>query len=203
PPCVDALLPLRLARAVIAMPDPNPRVRGRGIVHLRRAGVPVTVGPGREEAQRLTAGYASRVIRGRPLVTLQLARTLERRPVAAPGGAARGSPARAARRLAHGLGDVTAGVLVGAGTVRADDPRLPCRLRGGRAPIPIVVAGPALALPPRARVVALRTPATWVIAPRNASPRRGAPLPPRGAAGMLLPGRPRPRPLPPARGPAR
>ena len=188
PPCIDALMPLDLARVVVAMPDPNPRVRGRGIVRLRRAGVPVTVGLGREEAQRLTAGYASRIIRGRPLVTLKLAVTLDGR-IAAQGGDARWITGPAARRLAHGLRDVTDGVLVGAGTVRADDPRLTCRLRGGRDPIPIVVAGPALELPSRAQVVARRTPATWVIAPRGASPRRVAALRRRGVDVILLPGR--------------
>jgi len=185
PPCVDALLPLGLRRAVIAMPDPNPRVRGRGIGRLRRAGVAVAVGVGEREARVLTAGYASRVLRGRPLVTLKLATTLDGR-IAAASGEARWITGPAARRLAHALRDISDAVLVGAGTVRADDPRLTCRLPGGRDPLRIVVAGRRLALPRRARVLAGGGPTTWVVAPAGASAARVAALRRRGVEVLLL-----------------
>ena len=64
PPCVEALLPLRLRRVVVAMTDPNPRVRGRGVRRLRAAGVPVTVGVGEAQARVLTAGYCTHVLHG-------------------------------------------------------------------------------------------------------------------------------------------
>jgi len=188
PPCVDALLPLGLARAVVAMPDPNPRVRGRGIARLRRAGVPVTVGVGADEARRLTEGYAFRLRHGRPLVTLKLAATLDGR-IAAAGGDARWITGPAARRLAHALRDVSDAVVVGAATVRQDDPRLTCRLRGGHDPIRIVVAGPRLALPPRSRILAHGGPPTWVIAPAGASRARVGALVRRGVEVVLVPGR--------------
>lgn len=188
PPCVDALLGLGLRRVVVAVVDPNPRVRGRGIARLRRAGIAVAVGPGAEEARRLTAGYRSRVLRGRPLVALKLAQTLDGR-IAAAGGNARWITGPPARRLAHGLRDVADAVLVGAGTVRADDPRLTCRLAGGRDPIRIVVVGRRLDLPPRARVLARGGSATWVVAPRGASRARVAALRRRGVEVVLLPAR--------------
>lgn len=187
PPCVDALLPLGLRRVVVAMADPNPRVRGRGVRALRRARVPVVVGPGEALARVLTAGYASWVLRRRPLVTLKLATTLDGR-IAARTGAARWITSAPARALAHGLRDVSDAVLVGAGTVRADDPRLTCRLPGGRDPLRVVLAGPALDLPPRARVLA-GGPPTLVIVPRGAAPARVAALRRRGVEVMLLPGR--------------
>ncbi len=187
PPCADALLELALGRVVVAMVDPNPRVRGRGIARLRRAGIPVVVGPGAEEARLLTEGYRSRVLRGRPMVTLKLATTLDGR-IAAPGGDARWITGPGARRLAHALRDISDAVLVGAGTVRADDPRLTCRLPGGRHPVRIVLAGRALDLPARARVLARGGPPTWVIAPRGASAARVEALRRRGVEVLLVPG---------------
>jgi len=188
PPCVDALLGLGLRRVVVAMVDPNPRVAGRGIARLRRAGIPVVVGPGADEARLLTAGYRSHVLRGRPLVTLKLAATLDGR-IAAAGGDARWVTGSAARRLAHALRDVSDAVLVGAGTVRADDPRLTCRLPGGHHPVRIVLAGPALRLPARARVLERGGPPTWVVAPRGAPAGRAAALRRRGVEVLLVPGR--------------
>src|SRR2546422_7479636 len=83
-----------------------------------------------------------RSLHGRPLVTLKLATTLDGR-IAAAGGDARWITGPAARRLAHALRDVSDAVLVGAGTVRADDPQLTCRLPGGRDPVRIALARPA------------------------------------------------------------
>jgi diaminohydroxyphosphoribosylaminopyrimidine deaminase/5-amino-6-(5-phosphoribosylamino)uracil reductase len=186
PPCVDALLPLGLRRVVVAIPDPNPRVRGRGIRRLRRARIPVTVGPGASLARVLTAGYRSRVLRGRPLVTLKLAATLDGR-IAAAGGASRWITGRPARALAHGLRDVSDAVLVGAGTVRTDDPRLTCRLPGGHDPLRVVLVGSRLDLPARARVLARGGPPTLVVAPRGASRVRVAALRRRGIDVLLLP----------------
>src|SRR5215470_13913973 len=146
PPCVSALLPLGLRRVVIATVDPNPRVRGRSIRRLRAGGVVVSVGTGADEANAIMAGYRSHVLRGRPLVTLKLAATLDGR-IAARTGDARWITGPAARRRAHELRNVHDAILVGAGTVRADDPQLTCRLRGGRNPIRVVVCGPDLDLP--------------------------------------------------------
>src|SRR5262245_1291852 len=187
PPCVEALLALGLRRVVVAMPDPNPRVRGRGIARLRRAGIPVVLGVGAGEARALTAGYRSWIARRRPLVVLKLAVTLDGR-IAAAGGDARWISGPPARTLGHALRDMADAVLVGAGTVRADDPRLTCRLPGGRNPLRIVLAGKALALPTRARVFAGNAP-TLVITAVGAPARQVAALRRRGVEVVLLPGR--------------
>jgi diaminohydroxyphosphoribosylaminopyrimidine deaminase/5-amino-6-(5-phosphoribosylamino)uracil reductase len=188
PPCVDALLPLGLRRVVVATIDPDPRVRGRGVRALRRAGIRVDVGVARREADALLAGFRSRVLHGRPQVTLKLAVTLDGR-IAARGGDARWVTGAAARRMAHALRNVTDAILVGAGTVRADDPRLTCRLRGGHDPVRVVLAGATLALPPRAQVLRPGGPPTWIVAPANADPRRVARLRRAGADVILLPAR--------------
>jgi diaminohydroxyphosphoribosylaminopyrimidine deaminase/5-amino-6-(5-phosphoribosylamino)uracil reductase len=187
PPCVEALLPLGLRRVVVAMIDPNPRVRGRGVMRLRRGGIRVTVGVGAEEAGLLTAGYVTLVRHRRPMVTLKLAATLDGR-IAAANGDARWITGAPARRLAHGLRDVCDAVLVGAGTVRADDPRLTCRLPGGRDPIRIVLAGSGV-LSPSARVFAPGGPPTWVLAPVGTPARTVAALRRRGVEVVLLAGR--------------
>jgi len=193
PPCIDALLPLGLERVVVAIADPDPRVRGRGLARLRRAGIPVVLGVGAAEAGLLTAGYRSRVLRGRPLVTLKLATTLDGRIAPAGGSQRRSGPewitGPAARRLAHALRDISDAVLVGAGTVRADDPRLTCRLKGGRNPVRIVVAGRRLELPRGARILTPGGPPTWVVAPTRATPARVEALRRRGVEVILEPAR--------------
>ena len=189
PPCIEALLPVGLRGVVVAIPDPNPRVRGRGIAALRRARVPVVVGPGAAESRRLTAGYRSLIVRRRPLVTLKLAASLDGRIAVAKTGRREWITGAAARRLVHALRDISDAVLVGAGTVRADDPRLTCRLPGGRSPVRIVLAGPRLALPRRAQVLAKGGPPTWVVAPVGTKPGAVAGLRGRGVEVLLLPAR--------------
>ena len=186
PPCVDALLGLGLRRVVVATADPNRRVRGRGIARLRRAGVEVVVGPGGAEARAVTAGYRSWIVRRRPLVILKLATTLDGR-IAAAGGDARWITGRAARRLGHGLRDMVDAVLVGAGTVRADDPRLTCRLAGGHDPVRVVLASASLRLPASAQLLARGGPPTWIVAPRGTPAARVEALRRRGVDVLLLP----------------
>jgi diaminohydroxyphosphoribosylaminopyrimidine deaminase/5-amino-6-(5-phosphoribosylamino)uracil reductase len=179
PPCVDALLALGLRRVVVAAVDPNPKVRGRSLRRLRAAGVTVTVGVGAREAEAIMAGYRSCVLRRRPIVTLKLASSLDGR-IAAGTGDARWITGPAARRRAHELRDVHDAILVGAGTVRADDPELTCRIPRGRNPVRIVVSGIRLDLPPRARVFDVRVAPTWVITPVGAEPAKAAALRRRG-----------------------
>ncbi|MCW5891912.1 MAG: bifunctional diaminohydroxyphosphoribosylaminopyrimidine deaminase/5-amino-6-(5-phosphoribosylamino)uracil reductase RibD [bacterium] len=188
PPCADALLALGLARVVVATCDPNPRVQGRGIAKLRRAGIPVVVGVGEDEARTLIAPFRTRMLLRRPLVVLKLATSLDGR-IAAAGGDARWITGEAARRIAHGLRDTCDAVLVGAGTVRTDDPRLSCRIPGGRDPIRVVLAGTTSALPPRAAIFARSGPPTWIVAPRGTAAARAATWQRRGAEVLLVPGR--------------
>src|SRR5690348_487456 len=136
PPCTDALVAAGVARVVIATRDPDPRVDGAGVARLRAAGLDVAEGVLQAEADELAAGFRLRVRDGRPLVTLKLASTLDGR-IATRGGESRWITGEAARKAAHALRGRNDAVMVGVGTVLADDPELTCRIPGYR-PNPVV-----------------------------------------------------------------
>ncbi|MGH9059535.1 MAG: bifunctional diaminohydroxyphosphoribosylaminopyrimidine deaminase/5-amino-6-(5-phosphoribosylamino)uracil reductase RibD, partial [Acidimicrobiales bacterium] len=125
-PCADAIAAAGVARVVVAVEDPDPRVAGRGVARLIRAGVDVEVGAGADVVAEQLAPYLAHRTTGRPWVVLKLAATLDGR-IAAPDGTSRWVTAAAAREDVHRLRSESDAVLVGAGTVRADDPALTVR----------------------------------------------------------------------------
>ncbi len=144
PPCVDAIVAAGVRRVVIGLLDPDPQVAGAGAEALRQAGLEVTVGVAADEVAAQLAPYLKHRRTGRPWVVLKLAGTLDGR-LAAPDGSSRWVTGAEARADAHRLRAESDAVLVGAGTVRADDPRLtvrtdppaerqPLRIVLGRAP---------------------------------------------------------------------
>lgn len=164
PPCTDALIAAGIARVVIAAHDPDPRVNGQGAARLRAAGIAVEQGMLEDEANEVLAGFRQRITTGRPLVTLKLASTLDGR-IATKSGESRWITGEAARRIAHALRGRHDAVLVGVGTVLADNPDLTCRLPGFRStPVVRVVADSHLRTPLMARLVATAhdTP-TWML----------------------------------------
>jgi diaminohydroxyphosphoribosylaminopyrimidine deaminase/5-amino-6-(5-phosphoribosylamino)uracil reductase len=173
PPCVDALIAAGIKRAVIALEDPDPRVAGKGTTRLREAGIEVETGILEDEAADLNAGFLFRILRGRPLFTLKMATSLDGR-IAAHTGDSKWITGGEARAHAHRLRAEHDAVLVGIGTVLADDSRLTCRLPGleDRRPVRIVADG-RLRLPLTSHLV--RTAAevpTWMLTlPGNAPPR--------------------------------
>lgn len=176
PPCADALVDAGIARAVIAVTDPDPRVGGRGLARLRDAGVDVVGDVCRDEAAALNTGFFRRVTEGRPLVTLKTATTLDGR-IATHRGESRWITGEPARARVHALRARYDAIMVGVGTAVADDPRLDCRLPGlsHRSPVRIVVDR-RLRLPLTSGLVATahETP-TWLITtPSAASKRRDA-----------------------------
>jgi diaminohydroxyphosphoribosylaminopyrimidine deaminase / 5-amino-6-(5-phosphoribosylamino)uracil reductase len=164
PPCTDALIAAGVARVVIAMRDPDARVNGQGITRLRAAGITVDEGVLPGDAAEILAGFHQRTTTGRPLVTLKLASTLDGR-IATRAGESRWITAEPARRAAHALRGRHDAILVGVGTVLADDPDLTCRLPGFRpTPIVRVVADSHLRTPLTARLVAsARETPTWML----------------------------------------
>jgi len=179
PPCTDAMIEAGLARAVIALRDPDPRVNGEGIRRLEAAGIAVTEGVAEQEALFLNAGFVSRIVAGRPLVTLKLAATLDGR-IAAASGESRWVTGARARERAQLLRAQHDAVLVGAATAEADDPALTVRLPGmvpETRPGPVrIVADGRLRLPLTSVLVATaRATPTWVLTrPGNDRARIGA-----------------------------
>jgi diaminohydroxyphosphoribosylaminopyrimidine deaminase/5-amino-6-(5-phosphoribosylamino)uracil reductase len=199
-PCTEAIVAAGLARVVVGCRDPNPKVDGRGLRALRRAGVQVDVGCLAEEARAANRGFFTWVTKRRPLVTLKAAATLDgfiadraprrrKAPVWITG-----QPARA---VAHELRASHDAVLVGAGTVAADDPLLTVRLPGTKSarrrllqPIRVVLDG-RLRTSPRAQVLRANGSAapTIVIGAVGAPAQRVRALERSGAAVELLPAR--------------
>jgi diaminohydroxyphosphoribosylaminopyrimidine deaminase/5-amino-6-(5-phosphoribosylamino)uracil reductase len=153
PPCAGALIKAGVARVVGACTDPDPRVAGKGFEMLRAAGIAVTEGVLESQARALNAGFFLRVTQYRPLVALKSAESADGY-VAGPSGAPRWITGELARRHAHHLRAKYDAILVGIGTVLADDPLLTCRLPGleDRSPLRVVLDS-KLRLPPRSQLV--------------------------------------------------
>jgi diaminohydroxyphosphoribosylaminopyrimidine deaminase/5-amino-6-(5-phosphoribosylamino)uracil reductase len=147
PPCADTLAAAGVGRVVVGQLDPDDRVSGTGVGVLRAAGKEVVVGVGADEVARQLAPYLTHRRTGRPYVVLKLASSLDGK-IAAPDGTSRWITGRTARVDAHRLRAESDAVLVGAGTVRADDPELTVRHVPGRDPLRVVL-GKA---PPGAKV---------------------------------------------------
>jgi diaminohydroxyphosphoribosylaminopyrimidine deaminase/5-amino-6-(5-phosphoribosylamino)uracil reductase len=131
PPCVDAIIRAGVRRCVVAVQDPHHIVAGRGLRRLREAGIEVEVGLLAEEARQALGGYILAHTRGRPRVTWKLAVTLDGK-VADRSRRSRWITGPDARRLVHRLRAEADAVVIGAGTARADDPRLTSRLTDGQ-----------------------------------------------------------------------
>ena len=129
PACTDLLLKAQPARVVIGLKDPDPRTAGKGIRRLRRAGIEVTLGVGRENARRSLEGWLTRLELGRPRITLKLALSIDGK-IALPSGESKWITGEDARRDVHFERAHSDMILVGRGTFLADEPRLDVRLPG-------------------------------------------------------------------------
>ena len=139
PPCTDALIAAGVRRVFFGSRDPNPTVRGHGADRLRRAGIEVQGGVLRQECDASNQPWFKFMTAGLPWVVLKAAVTLDGK-LATRTGESKWISSEASRRLVHRWRDQFDAVLVGAGTVRADDPRLTVRgIRGGRNPLRVVL----------------------------------------------------------------
>lgn len=193
PPCVDALLAAGITRAVVALRDPYPAVNGQGLRRLAAAGVRVELGLAAAAAAALNAGFLKRVHCGLPEVTAKFAVSLDGK-IATHTGHARWITGAEARREGHRLRDTHDAIMVGVGTLLADDPllttRLPpedCGAGGPHHPLRVVVDSQART-PPRAAMLQPDVPGRTLIATtRFAPPERIAALRAVGAEVVTLP----------------
>lgn len=139
PPCAEALVEAGVKRVVVATTDPDPRVAGQGIAILEKAGVAVSQGVCKAQADAINAGFFHKITQQRPLFTMKLATSLDSR-IAMESGESQWITGDEARRRGHFLRATHDAIFSGIGTVKADDPALTCRLPGleGRSPVRVV-----------------------------------------------------------------
>jgi diaminohydroxyphosphoribosylaminopyrimidine deaminase / 5-amino-6-(5-phosphoribosylamino)uracil reductase len=157
PPCAPAVIESGVRRVVVAMVDPNPSVKGRGLAQLRGAGLAVTVGIARREAEDVNRAYVHWITTGRPYVILKAGMTLDGK-IATARGESRWITGAKARQEVHQLRQSVDAILVGSGTVLKDDPSLTARVSdrsltlAARQPLR-VIADSRLRVPPSAKVL--------------------------------------------------
>ncbi|MEO2166845.1 MAG: bifunctional diaminohydroxyphosphoribosylaminopyrimidine deaminase/5-amino-6-(5-phosphoribosylamino)uracil reductase RibD [bacterium] len=179
PACAPRVRKSGIARVVIGSVDPNPVVRGRGLRLLRRAGIEVVVGVEQAQSDEMIAYFRRHITTGQPFVRLKLATSLDGK-LAARGGASRWITGPEARRQGHRWRNEMDAVLVGIGTVLADDPSLNCRIARGRDPVRIIVDS-RLRTPPDARIFSVGRGPVLIVTTRTAPALRARHLEAAGA----------------------
>ncbi len=179
PPCADALVAAGVGRVFVGMVDPNPRVAGKGMEILQTAGIAVTVGICEQECQLLNESFVKQVTTGLPFVILKSALTLDGKTATANGDS-RWITGERSRRLVHRLRDQVDAIMVGVGTVVADDPQLTVRHLRGRDPLRVIVDS-GLRMPATARVLNQESTADTLVATTVNGSDRGAALRANGA----------------------
>ena len=188
PPCVPVLVESGLRHVVVAMLDPNPQVKGRGVARLRRAGIDTTVGCLQEDAEHLNEAYIHWIKTGRPFVILKAAMTIDGK-IATASGESQWITGEAARRQVHRLRSQVDAVMVGIGTVIHDDPQLTTRLPGQAVRRSVrVILDSRLRIPLQAKVLSTRGGGEVLVATTvHASKARIEKLQRLGATVLILP----------------
>lgn len=159
PPCTQKIIASGIRKVVIATKDPNPKVSGKGISELKKAGIEVVSGVLKENAEKLNESYFKYITTGMPFVIMKTAMTLDGK-IATPEGQSKWITGEASRKMVHRLRSSVDAVMTAIGTVKADNPRLTARIKGGKNPKKIVI-DPNLEIPLNADI--LQSPAETII----------------------------------------
>lgn len=189
PPCTEAVIGAGVRRVVSAMLDPFPQVAGQGASRLREAGIVVEVGVGEAAARRLNAPYLKRLRTGRPWVHAKWAMTLDGK-IATRTGQSKWITGEAARRRVHELRGRMDAILIGRGTLLADDPLLTARPAGPRTATRVVLTATAEGLPASCQLLETARDAPVLVVTQDSSVERITPWRTRGAEVLGLPAGP-------------
>lgn len=169
-PCTDAVIKSGVGTVIIGTTDPNPRHKGRGLKRLEKAGITVIKDVCRAEAQTLIEPFKKWILTGRPYVSLKLALSFDGK-IADSSGKSRWITGKAARRLVQAMRRGSDAILIGAGTVRADNPSLLPKPALGRQPYRIVLDAKGR-VPPGARLLRDNRASRTIMATTSQCPRR-------------------------------
>ncbi len=165
PPCTRAIINAGIRKVIIGMRDPNPKVSGRGILELQKAGIVVKSGILEDEAKRLNEFYIKYITSGKPFVTLKIAMTLDGK-IATPEGQSKWITGEKTRKIVHRIRSCVDAIMTAIGTVKADDPQLTARIKGGKNPMRIVI-DPGLEIRIDAKILHV-PPETTILAKKSA-----------------------------------
>jgi diaminohydroxyphosphoribosylaminopyrimidine deaminase / 5-amino-6-(5-phosphoribosylamino)uracil reductase len=186
PPCANLVKESNVARVVVAMEDPNPQVAGRGIGLLREAGIEIEVGVLEEEARILNERFVHNMVNRTPFVISKVAMTLDGK-IAAYNGHSKWITGEESRHNVHLLRNEVDAILVGIGTVIADDPMLTTRLAtGGKNPIRVVLDSD-LKTPLEAKIMDTTEAKTWIVAKEGADQAKAKVLEEKGIEIIYVP----------------
>lgn len=187
PPCTQAILDAGITRVVVGSDDPNPLVAGKGVELLRRRGVIVETGVLKQECDALNQVFFHYIQTGRPYVVMKYAMTMDGK-IATRTGASQWITGEEARLRVHQDRHRYRAILVGVGTVLADDPQLTCRIDGGRNPLR-VICDTHLRTPLDSQIVATARQVPTILATTCSQPERRAPYEDVGCQVWVLPER--------------
>ena len=165
PPCTKAIINAGIKKIIIGMRDPNPKVSGRGISELQSAGILVKSGVLEDDAKRLNEFYIKYITTEKPFVILKIAMTLDGK-IATPEGQSKWITGEKARRIVHRLRSRVDAILTAIGTIKADNPQLTARIKGGKNPQRIII-DPNLEIPLNARILEI-PPQTIIVVRKSA-----------------------------------
>ena len=165
PPCTKTIIDAGIKTVVMAMRDPNPKVSGKGMKELERAGIEVATGILEEKARKVNESYMKYITTKKPFVILKVAMTLDGK-IATGAGESKWITGEKSRMMVHRLRSSVDAVMTAIGTVKADDPKLTARIRNGRNPKRILI-DPSLEVSPDAKI--LRVPPETIIVTKDTS----------------------------------